>query len=199
MRLFVISPNSYSCRWRYSFSFDELKMTTNIADGNCMQLWSPCLRGSGIQAWLIRVLCSELKSRGRPGLGSHLEFRALFQVHSGVGPLQTLVFLLADAQLLETHTSQYPQSSVAWLFYRFSHLQSVLRRAHQLCQTHPHINSKSPGVTFHPIPRFVCPQGRVFYEVESPGVGILGPSWNLPTTGRNQSACHSNLSPSKGH
>lgn len=125
--------------------------------------------------------------------------QSLFQVHSGVGPLQTPVFLLADAQLLETHTSQYPQSSVAWLFYRSSHFQSVLQRTRWLCQTHPHINSKSPGVAFHPIPRFVCPQRRVFYEVESPGVGILGPSWNLPTTGRNQSTCHSNLPPCKGH
>lgn len=138
------------------------------------------------------LLRAEIKRSTRPG------FRALFPVHSGVDPLQTPVFLLADAQLLETHTSQYPQSSVAWLFYRSSHFQSVLRRTYWLCQTHPHVNSKAPGVTFHPIPRFVCPQGRVFYEVESPGVGILGPSWNLPTTGRNQSTCHSNLPPSKG-
>lgn len=114
-------------------------------------------------------------------------------------PTSDPCFLAADAQLLENHTSQYPQSSVAWLFYRSSHFQSVLRRTRWLCQTHPHINSKSPGVAFHPIPRFVCPQGRVFYEVESPGVGILGPSWNLPTTGRNQSTCHSNLPPCKGH
>ena len=149
-------------------------MTINIEDEDGNYSQSPHLRGSVTQALLSWILCPEMESRDLPGLGSHWEFRALFQVHSDVGSTQVPVFSLAlnGSQLsIRPNLSYLPPPQVLTL-------PVFPLKGSLIMSDSSHVNSKPSEVIFHLVPRLVCLQGRVFHEAEAPGVGILGPFWN---------------------
>lgn len=123
-----------------------------------------CLAGSSAQRW---------NQRDQPGLGSHREFRALFQVCSDVGSTQVPVFSLAlnGSQLsIRSNLSYLPPPQVLTL--PTFPLKGSLNMSDS-----SHVNSKPSKWYFLLFPGLFAFKGGVSWA-EAPGVGILGPFWN---------------------